>query len=434
MKINEIINEGKTGPGLWANIAKKRASGAKMREKGAPGAPTEKALKAAQAGSKNESVSEDKDPCWDSYKQIGMKTKGGRKVPNCVPKEGVAEGAPNFDREWDEAIRYPEFVKLGKEAWIELVSKGKSVTVTRKNVNKINNTDAADPESFKLLDPEKQKRALAQLDTGDVEMPIVARYSDGYLELIGGNTRLTAQMAKDGQAEVWLFNVPEELTQGVAEGFSDIVKGVKRKVAGKTDPKEVEHTYGRIARSAIKHKTPDQAEKDIERYKKVAKVVNKEGVAEGERKLGPAPGQATPTAAERKKSRDYQFTTAAKKARDAQDKKGVAGKGSQLEETYHDDDEFFEAYGVMEYNDEMINEAKYQGRTVALNKPMQGDVKKFKVYVKNPNGNVVKVNFGQKGAKIKKNNPGRRKNFRARHNCDNPGPKTGARYWSCRKW
>jgi hypothetical protein len=105
-----------------------------------------------------------------------------------------------------------------------------------------------------------------------------------------------------------------------------------------------------------------------------------------------------------------------------------------LEETYDNDDEFFEAYGVMEYNDEMINEGEYQGRKVTLNKPMQGDVKKFKVYTKNPKGNVVKVNFGQKGAKIKKNNPGRRKNFRARHNCDNPGPKTGARYWSCRKW
>ena len=133
-------------------------------------------------------------------------------------KQGVAEGSPNFNREWDEATRYPEFVNLGKEKWIELVSKGKQVTVTRKNVNKINNTDAADPKSFKLLDTEKQKRALAQLANGDVEMPIVARYSDGYLELIGGNTRLTAQMAKDGQAKVWLFNVPEELTQGVAEG------------------------------------------------------------------------------------------------------------------------------------------------------------------------------------------------------------------------
>lgn len=132
-------------------------------------------------------------------------------------RQGMAEGSPNFNREWDEATRYPEFVNLGKEKWIELVSKGKPVTVTRKNVNKINNTDAADPKSFKLLDPEKQKRALAQLANGDVEMPIVARYSDGYLELIGGNTRLTAQMAKDGQAKVWLFNVPEELTQGVAE-------------------------------------------------------------------------------------------------------------------------------------------------------------------------------------------------------------------------
>ena len=81
-----------------------------------------------------------------------------------------------------------------------------------------------------------------------------------------------------------------------------------------------------------------------------------------------------------------------------------------------------------------INEAEYQGRKVTLNKPMRGDSKKFKVFVKNEKGNVVKVNFGQKGARIKKNNPGRRKNFRARHNCDNPGPKTSARYWSCRAW
>mgnify|MGYP001025388332 CR=1 FL=1 len=87
-----------------------------------------------------------------------------------------------------------------------------------------------------------------------------------------------------------------------------------------------------------------------------------------------------------------------------------------------------------------INEAEYQGRTVKLGKPMQGDVKKFKVYVKNPQGNVVKVNFGQGGnakggtMKIRKNNPEARKAFRARHNCDNPGPRHKARYRSCRKW
>jgi len=81
-----------------------------------------------------------------------------------------------------------------------------------------------------------------------------------------------------------------------------------------------------------------------------------------------------------------------------------------------------------------LREAEYQGRSVQLGKPMQGDVKKFKVYVKNPAGNVVKVNFGQKGMKIRKSNPGARKNFRARMNCDNPGPRDKARYWSCRKW
>ena len=106
------------------------------------------------------------------------------------------------------------------------------------------------------------------------------------------------------------------------------------------------------------------------------------------------------------------------------------------EVTYEDDDEFFEDYGVMWFNEdeEDLDEAEYQGRKVKLGKPMQGDVKKFKVYVKNPKGNVVKVNFGEKGSKIKKSNPERRRSFRARHNCDNPGPRHKARYWSCRKW
>ena len=81
-----------------------------------------------------------------------------------------------------------------------------------------------------------------------------------------------------------------------------------------------------------------------------------------------------------------------------------------------------------------VGEAEYQGRKVPLGKPMQGDVAKSKVYVKKPNGKVVKVNFGDKNMTIKKNNPARRKSFRARHNCDNPGPRWKARYWSCRAW
>ena len=83
----------------------------------------------------------------------------------------------------------------------------------------------------------------------------------------------------------------------------------------------------------------------------------------------------------------------------------------------------------------LVGEAEYRGRKVKLNKPMRGDVKKFKVYVRDPKtGNVKKVNFGDPNMRIKKSNPKRRKSFRARHNCDNPGPKTKARYWSCKKW
>jgi hypothetical protein len=90
---------------------------------------------------------------------------------------------------------------------------------------------------------------------------------------------------------------------------------------------------------------------------------------------------------------------------------------------------------------EFLSEAEYQGRKVQLGKIMQGDIKKFKVYVKNDKGRVVKVNFGFGGKSahgkrmvIKKNNPARRKSFRARHNCDNPGPRWKARYWACRTW
>jgi hypothetical protein len=106
-----------------------------------------------------------------------------------------------------------------------------------------------------------------------------------------------------------------------------------------------------------------------------------------------------------------------------------------------DDDE----YGSVEETNfvvgGLINEAEYQGRKVQLGKIMQGDSKKFKVYVKNDKGNVVKVNFGFGGKSahgkrmvIKKNNPERRKSFRARMNCDNPGPRWKSRYWACRSW
>jgi len=117
------------------------------------------------------------------------------------------------------------------------------------------------------------------------------------------------------------------------------------------------------------------------------------------------------------------------------------------EMTFEDDDAFYEAFGELGFpeDENELFDAEYRGRKVPLNKPMRGDVKKFKVYVKDPkSGNVKKVNFGhggssarkagQKTMKIRKSNPKARKSFRARHNCANPGPRTRARYWSCRAW
>ena len=80
--------------------------------------------------------------------------------------------------------------------------------------------------------------------------------------------------------------------------------------------------------------------------------------------------------------------------------------------------------------------ADYQGKKVTLNKPFYtpGEAKKRAVYVRNPKGTVIKVRFGDPKMEIKKDDPERRKSFRARHNCDTATDKTTPRYWSCKAW
>jgi len=97
--------------------------------------------------------------------------------------------------------------------------------------------------------------------------------------------------------------------------------------------------------------------------------------------------------------------------------------------------EFLDFNGVLLESEE-LEEAEYQGRKVSLGKPFltPDGPKKRSVYVKKPNGKVVKVNFGDKNMRIKKSNPNRRKSFRARHRCENPGPRWKARFWSCKAW
>ncbi len=89
------------------------------------------------------------------------------------------------------------------------------------------------------------------------------------------------------------------------------------------------------------------------------------------------------------------------------------------------------------YADLVVEASEYEGRKVTLNDPFRmptGSKRKFGVYVKNEKGNVVKVQFGDPNMEIKRDDPARRRSFRARHGCDNPGPKWKAKYWSCYQW
>jgi hypothetical protein len=329
------------------------------------------------------------DPCWDNYKQIGMKKgKGGKMVPDCrgpIKEQGVAEGSR-------KTITPEQMISDAVEAYKREAAKEKPnpyiLDSIKANINDIKR------------EIERKKQGVAE------GAPIVV-----------------------AQAPIHIRN-PKKQQSRQDKPLTAYQQGV----AAQGKPYKNPHPFDPKAGADVNY--------DHNQYRAGYK---KQGVAEGS-KVKTAKGHGdvvqgtnvkTVAKADLGKNKlnlpkGYGDVVQPQKLKSVAKAQGVAGR--QLEETYHDDDEFFEAYGVMEYNDEMINEAEYQGRKVTLNKPMQGDIKKFSVYVKNEKGNVVKVNFGQKGARIKKNNPGRRKNFRARHNCDNPGPKTSARYWSCRKW
>ena len=130
----------------------------------------------------------------------------------------IAFGKPNFNNEWSEIGptkkgHYDDFKALGKSKWITLAKKGKMVKYNPSQAKKIENTDAGNPSSFKKLMPIKQERSTNQIYSGQVELSIVANYTDGFKILVAGNTRLTAQMHLFGEGWVWQFNVPDEVAE-----------------------------------------------------------------------------------------------------------------------------------------------------------------------------------------------------------------------------
>ena len=164
---------------------------------------------------------------------LSKKVKG--KSTNVLYNLGLAESAksiqfrkPNFNAEWSEAERYPEFKKIGKDNWIDLAKQGKPVTVDNAMSNKINNTEAGekDRDQFDKLDSNKRDRFVKDLVNNNIELPIIARYSDGHLELVGGNTRLTGMMNQIGQGKAWIFDVPDEVAN-LAESKQNLNEAIQ---------------------------------------------------------------------------------------------------------------------------------------------------------------------------------------------------------------
>ena len=254
-------------------------------------------------------------PCWDGYKQVGMKNKGGKQVPNCVPEE--------------------------------------------------NNIDEADD---KLLDVLKKKLS----DEGGAA---------GFKDLEDAADKVGVDLTQDMLKKMSGIKQHRD-----GDYILEEILDEKIKIEFKTDPKNSNKTMimkkGKHQGDIIKTNKGYQVMQFNKPTGKIFKSLD--DIKPAVRKLY----------GESKLVKFNQF-------------------------------ESLNAWGELPEEDK-------SGKK--LNNPTRGDVKKYKVYVKNDKGNVVKVEFGDPNMSIKRDDPERRKSFRARHNCDNPGPKYKARYWSCKFW
>jgi hypothetical protein len=324
--------------------------------------------------------------CWDGYKQVGMKKKGDRMVPNCV-KESVIQKTMeentcvNCGHIVTETILDENLKKWFKQKWVNIGKKDKSgkhppcgTSGKKRGYAKCVPASKARGMSKKEKESATRRKRAAQNKAG----------RGGTSSLRGGGKKPIRVKTK---AESVMNLSKEKLKEMILEEYCEILSEKQdacyHKVKARYDVWPSAYASGALVKcrkvGAKNWGNKSKKKEDIEEYD----VVN--------------------------------------------------------EQDYKDFMEYMkETYGTMK--ESQLEEAEYQGRKVKLGKPMQGDSKKFKVYVKNPKGNVVKVNFGQGGdakggtMRIRKSNPKARKSFRARHNCDNPGPRHKARYWSCRKW
>lgn len=290
-------------------------------------------------GELSESLEEGRGPCWVGYKQVGMKKKGGKQVPNCV-----AEGSndPKTENVEDDSDQEEWYDKNGRPDPDGAYDANGHYHLER-DVNEVS------PPGFKGT-----VKAMKKYD--EIDNPY---------------------------ALAWSMKNKGYKSHKKADG-SD-----KKEDHGPENP-DADYNVGEYDREG------DMAKDDLRTINDAAKELY--SIIQADENL--------PEWVQAKINRAMDYLDTAR--------------------------DYMKANKYAENTN--VDEAEYRGKNVPLGKKLPGDVKKSKVYVRKPNGNIVKVNFGDKKMRIKKSNPARRRSFRARHNCKNPGPRWKARYWSCRSW
>ena len=348
-------------------------------------------------GNKSEGFEEVDEACWKGYHKDGMKTMFGKKYPNCVKNE--AEQQEELDEKWSKKYKssidcsHPKGFSQkahcqGKKKNEETLMKEEQLkNLIREMVEEVMNEeeDFGDGLRRELRDALKKKNAeKAVYYTQALSSPTVA--------VAGFDKQFKGSWAYDQ----WLKKNKDAIAAQNAEFKRFAFMGEVEENEGEDCP----HCNNQGWYAVQDKYTGDPAQEQCE----WCHTNPKSKFNMGEKDL----------------EEIYEST-----------KWDMIPEG---DEHTCEGDEFYEIYGDMNA-DATLEEAEYRGRKVKLGKPMRGDVKKFKVFVKNPKtGNVKKVNFGDPNMRIKKSIPKRRKSFRARHKCSTAKDRTSARYWSCRAW
>ena len=364
--------------------------------------------------------------CWKGYRRMGTKMKGGKRVDNCVKvsegfgsmEERVAYLLKRFDSDMNAIGGYgdpdmKEIIQHLKNGDAESAAEVVWYAYTDQDggefPEKEDYVDDLQAEFEELVDGGDQDTNEGKMSEIDIDLQSLANRGDEE-DLIAA---LEGDMGP-GTADV-LQNMMDELKDELAsKGMNDVIND---------DDKMVEMLWDKIVDEYGGRDDSDEGGETDDNY------------ALASAGFGSDEDYGDYGNNESQEERTHKGGTV---IRTDKGLKHYAKYDDDQDDNDFDDNKINKSmiYKIEKSTkpDRDVDEAKYQGKEVPLGKKLPGDVKKSKVYVRKPNGKVVKVNFGDKKMRIKKSNPARRKSFRARHNCKNPGPRWKARYWSCRSW